>query len=125
VSPARGPLEQARPVAATRTSDAAASIGLSMSPIEDGEVVQALSVWWQPWVIGRRPKPRPPRRAMWPGCHSIGMKATAAEAGAQISTLESAIKARRGDFVGRGPQYSSPSAWRPLGENNGHETQGR
>jgi hypothetical protein len=46
VSPAKGPLEQARLVPAIRTSDAAAIIGLNMTPIKEGEIVQLLSVWW-------------------------------------------------------------------------------
>ena len=50
VSPAKGPLEQARLVPAIRTSDAAAIIGLNMTPIKEGEIVQLLSVWWHPRI---------------------------------------------------------------------------
>jgi hypothetical protein len=50
VSPAKGPLEQARLIPAIRTSDAAATIGLNMSPIKEDEIVQPLSVWWHPRI---------------------------------------------------------------------------
>jgi hypothetical protein len=50
LSPAKGPLEQPRLVPAIRTSDAAATIGLNMSPIKEGEIVQLLSVWWHPRI---------------------------------------------------------------------------
>ena len=46
VSP--GSLEQAGLVPAIRNSDAAAIIGLNMTPIKGGEIVQLLSVWWHP-----------------------------------------------------------------------------
>ena len=50
VSPPRGPLEQAKLSPAMTISDAANSICLNMSPIEDGEIVQALSVSWHPRI---------------------------------------------------------------------------
>ena len=39
MSPAKGPLEHARLIPAIRTSDAAATIGLNMSPIKEDELV--------------------------------------------------------------------------------------
>jgi hypothetical protein len=52
LSPAKGPLEQARLIPAIRTSDAAATIGLNMSPIKGDEIVQPLSVWWHLRITG-------------------------------------------------------------------------
>jgi hypothetical protein len=50
VSPAKGRLEQARLNPAKRTIDAAAIIGLNMSPIKEDEIVQPLSAWWHPRI---------------------------------------------------------------------------
>ena len=50
VTPAKGPLEQPRLIPAIRTSDVAAIIGLNMTPIKEGEIVQLLSVWWHPRI---------------------------------------------------------------------------